>query len=359
MKILKKMDKKNKLKKILDVLTTSDNLADDSFNEFEQSVKKLQTDLKTNITVKTIDEVNSKLSSFTEQKQKDIEEVLSALASLKEDVANRKTDLESLLNTKYSELDQAQKTTDKAGKTSQTAINSILSVIEILKDNIAELSKPKEDKLPSVIQSIKDLEDKINKTIEAQGKDISQNTLSITESKKTGDNSKTELLNEINTLREEVFRRLSNVGGGGNANRQMFIGGADPLKRYTDMNLKAGQNVTINYANNDKTKQVDVTFIATGTGSGITRSINSVSISTVAAATAGTDYVYLCTGTIDLTLPDATTNTNLYTIKNVGTGVVTIKTTSAQTVDGQTTLVMPVQFTSVDLISDTANWNLT
>ena len=65
-------------------------------------------------------------------------------------------------------------------------------------------------------------------------------------------------------------------------------------------------------------------------------------------------------GTLTLTMPDATAgNTNLYTVKNVGSGVVTINTTSAQTIDGSSTIVMPVQFTSVDLISDTANWVIT
>jgi len=43
-------------------------------------------------------------------------------------------------------------------------------------------------------------------------------------------------------------------------NRQMFIGGVDPLTKYTDMNLKAGPNCTITYANNNATGKVDVTI---------------------------------------------------------------------------------------------------
>lgn len=141
--------------------------------------------------------------------------------------------------------------------------------------------------------------------------------------------------------------------------RQIFIGGADPLTRYTDINLKAGSNVTITYANNNTTKKVDITIASTGGGGGSVRSINSVSTPTTAGSTSGTDYVYLVSGTTTITLPTAVGNTNLYTIKNVGTGVVTINTTSSQTIDGSLTVSMPVQYTAVDLISDTANWNVT
>lgn len=143
-------------------------------------------------------------------------------------------------------------------------------------------------------------------------------------------------------------------------NRKITFGGTDYLTRYTDINYKAGSNVTFTIANNNTTKMVDVTVAATGGGGGTVRSINSVSVDTSAAAVAATDYVYLCSGTMILTLPDATaSNTNLYTIKNVGSGIITIATTSAQTIDGTTTITMPTQYTSVDVISDTANWSIT
>lgn len=162
-------------------------------------------------------------------------------------------------------------------------------------------------------------------------------------------------LEDLNTK----LGKLSRLGGGA-MDRQMFIGGVDPLKRYTDMNIKAGSNVTISYVNNNTTKKVDVTFSATGgSGSGIVRSINSIAVDTAAGQDTTTDYVYLCSGTLTLTLPDATTNSNLYTIKNVGAGIVTVATTSSQTIDGSLTITLPTQYTSVDVSSDTANWNVT
>lgn len=97
---------------------------------------------------------------------------------------------------------------------------------------------------------------------------------------------------------------------------------------------------------------------AGGSSSGIVRSISTISTPTTAGATAATDYVYFVSGTTTLTLPTAVGNTNLYTIKNTGSAVVTVATTSAQTIDGSATASLPVQYTSIDVISDGANWNV-
>jgi hypothetical protein len=91
---------------------------------------------------------------------------------------------------------------------------------------------------------------------------------------------------------------------------------------------------------------------------GSIKSINSVSTNTSAGSAASTDYIYLASGTINITLPTAVGNNNYYTIKNVGTGVITINTTSSQTIDGSLTAPIRVQYLSLTLISDGANWNI-
>lgn len=96
---------------------------------------------------------------------------------------------------------------------------------------------------------------------------------------------------------------------------------------------------------------------STVSGSGITRSVNNISSTTSAGSTASTDYVYNVTsGTFTLTMPTAASNTNRYTIKQSGTGVLTINTTSSQTIDGSTTYTMSKQYQAIDLISDGTNW---
>lgn len=96
----------------------------------------------------------------------------------------------------------------------------------------------------------------------------------------------------------------------------------------------------------------------TPSGGGITRNINVISSTTAAASTSLTDYVYLCTSTITLTMPSAVGNKNRYTVKNNGLGVITINTTSSQLIDGSLTFVINSQYNSIDLISDGTNWNI-
>jgi hypothetical protein len=120
--------------------------------------------------------------------------------------------------------------------------------------------------------------------------------------------------------------------------------------------VQAGTNVTVD--NTDPLNPIVSSTASGGSGSGITRTISSISSPTTAAATSGVDYVYLVSGTTTLTLPTAVGNTNRYTVKNVGANTVTIATTSAQTIDGSASATLPVRYTSVDLISDGSNWNV-
>lgn len=95
--------------------------------------------------------------------------------------------------------------------------------------------------------------------------------------------------------------------------------------------------------------------------SSFSRSINSISGATAAGADANTDYVYIATTTLTLTLPTATGNTNSYTVKNVGSGTVTVVTSSSQTIDGSPQITLDPNAAYV-LYSDNgspANWIVT
>lgn len=98
--------------------------------------------------------------------------------------------------------------------------------------------------------------------------------------------------------------------------------------------------------------------VVVNTGGSFTRSISNVSTNTSAGSAASTDYVYYVSGTTTITMPTAVGNTNRYTIKNVGVGVVTIQTVSGQTIDGSNPITLPVTNTSLDLISDNSNWRV-
>lgn len=137
--------------------------------------------------------------------------------------------------------------------------------------------------------------------------------------------------------------------------------GRDDLNTATSgqavvVKIIAGTNITLG-STGANAGTGDVTINASGGGSGITRSINSISGTTTGAAAASTDYVYLCTGTFTYTQPTAVSNTNNYTIKNVSTGIITIVFTSAQNADSLTSITL-TQNQSLDMISDNANWRI-
>ena len=85
-----------------------------------------------------------------------------------------------------------------------------------------------------------------------------------------------------------------------------------------------------------------------------------VTSNTSAGSLPSTDYIYLVSGSFTVTLPTAVGNTSRYDIKNIGAGTTaTITTTLSQTIDGTTpSITLPVQYTSLTLVSDNANWNI-
>lgn len=92
-------------------------------------------------------------------------------------------------------------------------------------------------------------------------------------------------------------------------------------------------------------------------GAGIERIVSSVATNTTAGAVALKDYVYICTTTMTLTLPTAVGNNNMYTIKsNDATHTITVATTSAQTIDGASTVSLAVQYQSISVVSNGTNW---
>ena len=98
------------------------------------------------------------------------------------------------------------------------------------------------------------------------------------------------------------------------------------------------------------TRQVPVS-----SGTGITRVISNITTTTTGLAVANTDYIYLCSGTFTITLPTAVGNTNLYTLKNISTGTITVAFTSGQTGDGNTTIQL-TQNQLIGLVSNNTNY---
>ena len=87
--------------------------------------------------------------------------------------------------------------------------------------------------------------------------------------------------------------------------------------------------------------------------------IFSVSTNTNAGSVTRSNYIYIVSGTTTITLPTAVGNTNIYTIKRVGTNTVSIATTSSQTIDGSASpIIINTRYSSITLVSDGTNWNI-
>ena len=73
-----------------------------------------------------------------------------------------------------------------------------------------------------------------------------------------------------------------------------------------------------------------------------------------------TALVNASTGAVSIVLPDATATYNIYNIKKTDSSAnaVTINTTSSQTIDGSTSVVIQVQYVCVSVVSDGTKWNI-
>lgn len=352
------MANKNKLQKLLEVFSPDGTAVD--FTEFDKQVEQLKTGLKQKIQAKTLEDVNTQLESF--RKRLDFTSLFEAMSTLETALDQKIAGVSGLMSEEFVSFKKLL--SDREAETSDN-ISSIASNITNLQEQLTNLNDQKTGELALLktkLDKLQDFSTEANKTLTQLGNSIEEvkNDTSIQDEMTE---RVTEFTSIVDTLRKELNNRINNLPRGGNANRNIAIGSnTSVLSRYTDINLKAGSNVTITYSNNDTTKYVDVTIASSGGGSsvaGTVRSISTINTSQTAGNTSGTDYVYICSAGVQLTLPDAASNTNLYTIKNTSTSSVLIATTSAQTIDTQSNLILATQFTSVDLISDNSNWEIT
>lgn len=282
-------------------------------------------------------ENNDKIESLVQGFSREIESLLAEVKSVEsrgqEMTTKERDSILSRLEEHKTTYEGERTRIDNTGALLQSEVSRMSQEMEIIRK---VLETPKED--DGVAQTLAD-------TVEA-----------VVGAQATADEAK-DLIEE---LRTRINTRLATIQhGGGNANRNIAIGGnTSVLSTFTDINLIAGSGITISYSKNQTTKYTDVTITGSGSGSGIIREINNIAVNTAAGAVAGTDYVYNVSGTTTLTLPTAVGNTNLYSVKNVDTGIVTVATTGGQTIDGSASASLPIQYLEITLYSDGSNWNV-
>jgi len=92
--------------------------------------------------------------------------------------------------------------------------------------------------------------------------------------------------------------------------------------------------------------------------SGISRIVGTITVSSLLPSVANNDYVYFCVGTITIMLPSAVGNVNLYTLKNTGSGVITVIPTGSETIDGAASVDISLSNMLLSFISDGSNWKV-
>lgn len=351
------MANKAKLREILAVLSPDGTDAD--FKAFDEGVNTLKKALKEKIQTKTLDDVNGQLMRF--KKGLDLEPLLTAIKDIDKNFDTRIHAVAQALAEEVSKFDELSKA--ERGETSFKIAESS-GTVDSLRNELDILKNQKEKEMNSIIEALKGIPalkaDNQNTFNEIRSR------LASLETPEPEEDRISPILQRVEEVRTELISKIANTNHGDHANRNIAIGGnTSVLSRYTDINLKAGANVTFTYAYNDITKYTDVTLASNGGGgggsvTGIIRSVNNIAVTTSAGAVPGTDYVYLAGATLSLVLPTSIGNSNLYTVKNTGSGTVTVLPTGAETIDGSANLILPIQFTSVDLISNNSgNWDIT
>lgn len=338
------MNHKTKLLNILKAISPQDRV---DFSSLDNEIEKLKTALREKVHAQTLEDVTIQLEKF--KKKFDLKPLLEAVAKLESSIDLKIKGISGILNQESNTLKSllASKETRDADQ-----ISTIASNIESLKTELSRLNEQKNTELKGLKDKLDGLFDF---SINAQKNflKVEKDIQGIKDSKEL-ENTIKEFNEIIETVKRDLINRILSLPHGGNMNRNIAIGGnTSVLGRYTDVNIKAGSNVTLTYANNDTTKYLDLTIASSGGGgsvAGVTRQIQTTTISSVIAGLSGIDQVTLVNGGVRIELPTAVGDLQLYTIKNVGTSSVLIATTGGQTIDAQATIIMPVQYTSVDLI---------
>lgn len=341
---------KSKLQRILDLLPQPDNGLNDAFKTVEKAMTKVVENIRKEHRMETVDMAKQSISGLKNDIRTGLDALMDSFANLKQEFDKNS---ENLANALEDRIQEHAGVLSEFKNANGERFNELGESIVSLESAIKDLST-KKAATTDLTKSLKKVEEQISAVVS----ELKQESVHGSEALKTALQSKIDKVNEdLKELRKDAMSAIAGSHGG-NANRNISIGGnSSTLSRYTDINFKPGNNITLSYTSNDNLKTTDITIAATGGGT--SRSISTVSVSSVVAATAATDIVIIANQGILLTLPTAVGNTNLYTIKNTSTSSIMILADGSETIDGSANIILPVQYTSVDLISDNANFQIT
>lgn len=104
--------------------------------------------------------------------------------------------------------------------------------------------------------------------------------------------------------------------------------------------------------------QLSFASVAGVGGSGITRQTSIITANTTGGSSALKDYIYIATAGMSFTLPDASGNLNLYTLKNASNSSVLVTSIGGDTIDGSGSVLSAINNQTLGFISDNTNWRI-
>lgn len=366
---------KTKLRKILTAISPKEV----NFSGIDSEITKLKEKLKETVVVKTLEDVNIALER--NRKRLNFEPLTAAFDELKKDFKTQNQELEALLNSKQTELGELVKESSNSNKqqidelaaeiavlqarkieipdfTSQIQaaelrVIKMINLLEIPKDNSEEIKKQFKE-LEEAIRKLRlELQQKgggsMNRQIRVEGVDVLTkytdiNIYGVTSS----------VITSVDDTNKRVNIGIQGGGGGSSSTITLQTNSVDNGSQ-TLLNLKQGTNITVA---DDGVGGVTISASAGSVVAGITRVASVISVSSTLAAAALTDYVMFANVGINVTLPSAISNTNLYTVKNMSVSSVLVSTTAGQTIDGSASALMPVQNQTLGFISNNSVWGV-
>lgn len=269
--------KKNRLKELLKKLNSLEKSLPISETQtylstlVDTETKNFKKNLENNPTVQFLDQLNTKLDKF--KRDFDLAPVIKEIEAIQQDISTTK-------ETNQSEM-------GKMGETHTQKMAELSTLVKGVKDDLSSMTgKQIKDLLGkiSVLESGLNFQDNNSKEqgkslkqvmgdFEAKLKDISESIesdklfktdlLTNTESRfSKNEGVSQETIKKVEDLKKDILTRLANIGGGGNMNRQININSSVMSTKYTDVNFLG----SITKADNNTTKQVDITFAGGSSG---------------------------------------------------------------------------------------------
>ena len=345
--------KRNLLKRLNKVL--SPNKVD--FSSMDNALISFKKKLEETINIQTLEDVSRKLKQF--QKSIDTEPIIREINKIKETFAKETKEFQNQIDKKDQELKSIDNLILKNEIVGSEQFKKLRKELFNLKEELRQLRSVHEADVAFLNQTVLEQTSLRQTAI----KDIQKLVENINTRSKKEDIEKTlkYIEGRIETLRQDIFNRISQIGG--SPNQQINVNSSVMSAKYADFNFLSDTAIRWVATQDDNNKRVNIraSLISGGSGGpggGITRSVSIISVSSTLAATALTDYIFFTNTGIKITLPTAVDNSNLYTIKNVSSSSILVAANGAETIDGSATVLVALPNEALDFISDNTNFNV-